>query len=94
MFSSKKTAVALDCEMVGTKGEDEAVRVCVIDDSLNTLLNTYIQPQNHVTNYWTHITGIWKIDLVGAPCIKDVRSQVEMLTKHRLLVGHSLEYDL
>uniref|UniRef100_A0A2P2K4K2 C2H2-type domain-containing protein n=1 Tax=Rhizophora mucronata TaxID=61149 RepID=A0A2P2K4K2_RHIMU len=47
-------AVAIDCEMVGGGSDgsvDLCARVCLVDEDENVVFNTYIQPQNPVTNY-------------------------------------------
>ena len=54
-------AVALDCEMVGVEpdgGGAMCVRVCVVDERGETLLNTFVKPSAPVTDYRAALTGV------------------------------------
>ena len=65
-----RAAVALDCEMVGTEADGSGAmcaRVCVVDESGEVLLSTYVAPSQPVTDYRTEITGITAATLRGAP---------------------------
>ncbi len=63
--------VALDCEMVGTgkRGSVSMVGRCsIVDHRGNVLYDTFVAPQNEVTDYRTPFSGIRKADLVGGKC--------------------------
>ena len=56
-----RSAVALDCEMVGTEPDGSGAmcaRVCVVDDTGATLLSTHVAPTAPVTDHRTSLTGI------------------------------------
>ncbi|KAI5082821.1 hypothetical protein GOP47_0002564 [Adiantum capillus-veneris] len=107
-LSNRRPAVALDCEMVGG-GPDGSVdlcaRVCIVDESENVLLNTYVKPELPVTDYRFGFTGVHPEDLAKAMPMKVARKAVEEILydgaeswtgnrNARLLVGHSLHHDL
>ena len=76
-------AVALDCEMVGVEpdgGGAMCVRVCVVDERGETLLNTFVKPSAPVTDYRTALTGIDEENaprlFAGAPSLPEAREMV------------------
>eukprot|EP00976_Prorocentrum_cordatum_P108356 1194826-Prorocentrum_minimum.AAC.5 len=88
-------AVSLDCEMVVTATERDAVaQVCIVDDRLCTLLKTYVRPRCSVIDYRTPLSGINSQNLVGAPSLSEVVARVRPLLQGRILVGHSVRKDL
>ena len=94
-----RSAVALDCEMVGTEPDGSGAmcaRVCVVDDTGATLLSTHVAPTAPVTDHRTSLTGITPGSHASAPSIDDVRARVLSILDHgrTLLVGHDLAHDL
>lgn len=53
-----RNLVAIDCEMVETKGgRDELARVSIVSRK-GVLLDEYVQPEGEVTDYRTQYSGI------------------------------------
>ena len=76
-------AVALDCEMVGVEpdgGGAMCVRVCVVDERGETLLNTFVKPSAPVTDYRAALTGVDEENaprlFAGAPSLPEAREMV------------------
>ena len=49
---------SIDCEMVDTLGgNEEVVKVSIVDSNLNTVFDRFIQPTRRIVNYRAHVTG-------------------------------------
>jgi RNA exonuclease 4 len=97
--------VAMDCEMVavGNDGLKSAVaRVTCVDYNHNILLDLFVRPDQPVTDYRTHVSGITPQHLESEQAVdlETARSRVvQLLTpidnqNHIILVGHALKNDL
>ncbi|KAF8762792.1 hypothetical protein HU200_009102 [Digitaria exilis] len=94
---SSSAMLAIDCEMVLCHDGTEAlVRVCVVDNNLEVKLDTLVKPSKAITDYRTHITGVSKKDLEGVTSsLVDVQKSLKrILSKGKILIGHSLYRDL
>ncbi|CAN1271491.1 RNA exonuclease 4, partial [Linum perenne] len=83
-------------------------QVCLVDEDENIVFHAYVQPQVPVTDYRSEVTGLTEEHLKDGMPLKQVQDRIlEILYngesvekaksdggKARLLVGHSLEYDL
>ncbi|CAL5199987.1 unnamed protein product [Lathyrus oleraceus] len=93
----------------GSDGSLEVcARVCLVDEDENLILHTYVKPRIPVTNYRYDITGLTEEHLRDGMPLKQVREKILQILyngesigkvrldggKARLLVGHSLAYDL
>ncbi|CAJ1966765.1 unnamed protein product [Cylindrotheca closterium] len=91
--------VGIDCEMVGVgPGGFQSVlaRVTIVDYHGTLLLDTFVQVQDKITDYRTHVSGISPSDLqsAGAVSFQRCRQYVQSIIKHKILVGHGLQNDL
>jgi len=88
--------VALDCEMVGVEADKSMLARVVIANSFgNTIYDKYVQPQEKVLDYRTHVSGIQRQHLrdhIAYP-FKEVQKEVADIIKDRVVVGHALEND-
>jgi len=88
--------LALDCEMVGVEGgKSMLARVVIINSFGDVLYDKYVQPQEKVIDYRTHVSGIEKRHLkqnIAYP-FKEVQQEVTELIEGRIVVGHALEND-
>ncbi|TKW07322.1 hypothetical protein SEVIR_7G297803v4 [Setaria viridis] len=94
---SSSAMLAIDCEMVLCHdGTEAVVRVCVVDNNLEVKLDTLVNPSKAITDYRTHITGVSKKDLEGVTSsLVDVQKSLKrILSKGKILIGHSLYRDL
>lgn len=90
--------VAIDCEMVGV-GDDGVrsalARVSIVNYNGHVLYDTFVIPQEKVTDYRTKVSGI-RPDLIskhGRP-FAEVQKAVADIIENRILVGHALKNDL
>ncbi|KAF0515863.1 ribonuclease H70 [Gigaspora margarita] len=88
--------LAIDCEMCITADGPALTRVSIIDDKLKVVYDSYVKPDLPIINYLTEFSGITEEILRDVTVtIKDVQTQIsELVDKHTILVGHSLECDL
>jgi RNA exonuclease 4 len=100
--AEKELFVAMDCEMVGV-GKDglksAVARVTCVDYHHNILLDLFVKPDQPVTDYRTHVSGITPqhLEAEDALDLETARSRVTQLltrTENILLVGHALKNDL
>ena len=90
--------VALDCEMVGvgpTGRWSALARVSLVDWDGNAVLDEYVQPDQAVTDYRTHVSGVTPQHLEQAThTLATIRPVVAALLRDKILVGHGLKADL
>lgn len=89
--------VALDCEMVGVGlgGRESALaRVSVVDFHGQQIYDSFVKPEEIVTNWRTSVSGVSPEDMRLARKFKDVQAQISNLLKDRVLVGHDIKHDL
>lgn len=95
--SSPEKLISIDCEMVRSEdGSEEVVKVCAVDQNLETLMDLLVKPSKPVANYLTEITGVTAEDLEGVTCnLKSVQKKLKkLLTPKTIVIGHSLHHDL
>lgn len=74
----------------------EVTRLTLVDDQRRVLLDSFVKPHNHITDYLTKYSGITP-EIMAACSTTLEQVQVALLRLVRaetLLVGHSLEQDL
>ena len=91
--------VAIDCEMVGVgpDGIDSALaRVSIVNYNGAVLLDCHVKPQEKVTDYRTHVSGIEAHHLESdeALTFKEAQYKTEAIIRNRILVGHAVYNDL
>ncbi|KAK9766926.1 3'-5' exonuclease, variant 3 [Basidiobolus ranarum] len=101
MSSDKKEKggkyLAMDCEMVGVgeEGVESALaRVSIVNFYGHVLLDRYVKPQERVTDFRTHVSGITPYHLKEAHEFKAAQKEVHDLIKDKVIVGHSIHNDL
>lgn len=89
--------IAMDCEMVGT-GHNGTVsmlaRVSLVNLYGHCIYDKFVAPMDDVTDYRTPVSGIRPENLVNAEDFKVVQQEVFKILENRILVGHSVHYDL
>ena len=90
----QKRIVALDCEMVEVDYRPSALAHCsIVDYEGKVIFNEYVRPEQRVTNYRTHVSGIQESDLEHAMPFRDAIKKIHQILDNKIIVGHSLEYD-
>ena len=77
LTSEKDTSkyIGLDCEMVGLgpSGKLSALaRCCLVDFNGNTIYDSFVRPNDYVTDFRTKYSGVRKGDLRNAVTLKEV----------------------
>lgn len=88
---------AVDCEMCTTSiGKSECTRVSIVNEKLETVLDTLVLPPNKITNYLTRYSGITAAMMKNVTTrLEDVQKFIqENLESDAILVGQSLNFDL
>ncbi|KAJ3952190.1 3'-5' exonuclease [Colletotrichum tropicale] len=89
--------IAMDCEMVGVgQGGHESMlaRVSIVDFHGRQVYDSYVKPQEKVTDWRSAVSGILPKHMRFARDFNEVQTQVAALLKDRILVGHDVKHDL
>jgi RNA exonuclease 4 len=89
--------VALDCEMVGVgpRGTRSILaRVSLVDYHGHLIYDSFVRPQEKVTDWRTDVTGITPAQMETAMEFEEVQTHVAQLIHRCVLVGHDLRHDL
>ncbi|GEQ72083.1 hypothetical protein JCM33374_g5769 [Metschnikowia sp. JCM 33374] len=88
--------VAIDCEFVGVGHDDVSAlaRVSIVNYYGVVLLDTYVKPEGHVTDWRTWVSGITPQHMRHAIPFKEARDKVENIILDRVVVGHAVHHDL
>jgi len=92
--------IALDCEMVGIapnpEKDSQLARVSIVNFHGMQVYDSYVLPRLPVLDYRTAVSGIGPHHLRPnhARSFKEVRSDVQVFLKGRILVGHAIRKDL
>ncbi|KAI8616050.1 ribonuclease H-like domain-containing protein, partial [Chytriomyces sp. MP71] len=70
-------------------------RVSIVDANGNIVLDSFVTPDETITDYKTEFSGITKEKLEGAPSFWEVHEKIKAIIKSdHFLVGQSIENDL
>ncbi|KAL0944608.1 RNA exonuclease 4 [Colletotrichum truncatum] len=89
--------IAMDCEMVGVgQGgyESALARVSIVDFHGRQIYDSYVKPQEKVTDWRSAVSGILPKHMRFARDFDEVQAQVAELLRDRILVGHDVKHDL
>lgn len=86
--------VSVDCEMVMCDKAIQLGRVTVVNESGEIVLDKYVRPNEPVTNYLTHITGITAAHLEIGEELDSVSDELYEVLSDHIMVGHSLQGDI
>ncbi|GAB67688.1 exonuclease [Plasmodium cynomolgi strain B] len=88
---------SIDCEMCETINKKrELTKITVVDAYMNIVYDSYVVPDNQITDYLTPYSGISESTLQNVHTkLKDVQEYLKKIfNKKSILIGHSLENDL
>jgi len=90
--------IALDCEFVGVgpppHSDNQLARVSLVNYHGEQVYDTFVLPALPVADYRTFVSGVRKEDLEEGRKFDEVREDVALFLKGRVLVGHWLKSDL
>lgn len=95
--TSKSPMFGMDCEMcMTTLGVSEVTRVSVVNEKYESVYETFVKPDNKITNYMTSYSGITEETLRDVTkTLKEVQEDLRsLLPPDAILVGQSLNVDL
>ena len=96
-FKGLTKILAMDCEMVGVGygGKDSILaRISIVNHFGHCVYDKYVKPTEKVTDYRTKVSGIRPEDIKDGEEFKNVQKEVSDMLTGRVLVGHSIKYDL
>jgi len=87
---------SVDCEFCKTELGLEVVRVIVVNQNLEVVINEMVRPKGKVTDYLTDIHGIGAVDIHRArSSLEDIQDRLMAICdQNTVLVGHDLNCDL
>ena len=87
--------LALDCEFCDTASGRALTRISLVNRELECVYDSFVVPDEQITDYKTQYSGITKQTLTGVDtCLEDVYSKLrDIITDRTILIGHSLEND-
>ncbi|RWS01759.1 putative exonuclease-like protein [Dinothrombium tinctorium] len=87
----------LDCEMcINVDGESVVTRIALVNEELETIIDTFINPEKPIKNYLTRYSGVTKeiLDKVDTT-LSDVKRMLrKSLPRDSIICGQSLNYDM
>ncbi|KAL0078597.1 hypothetical protein J3Q64DRAFT_1765347 [Phycomyces blakesleeanus] len=94
--STNKKLMALDCEMCNTANGLAVTRVALVDQDHKILINSFVKPDEEITDYLTDYSGVDEASLENIETtLKDIQEQImEHVDGDVILVGHGLNNDL
>ena len=92
---NRNSIVALDCEMVGVRGNLSALACCsIVGYNGEVIFHSYIKPREPITSYRTKWSGITAHHMTFAIPAHTALACVQKILKFRMIVGHDLSADL
>lgn len=87
---------SIDCEFCKTELGLEVIRVIVVNQNLEVVINELIRPKGKIIDYLTDIHGIGAVDIHHArSMLEDVQEKLmSICDQNTVLVGHDLNCDL
>ncbi|CCH61652.1 hypothetical protein TBLA_0F01090 [Henningerozyma blattae CBS 6284] len=89
--------VAMDCEFVGIglEGKESALaRVSIVNYYGHIILDTFVKPQEKVTDWRTMVSGVRPSDMNTASTFQEAQQKTSAVLEGRILVGHAIKHDL
>ena len=92
---NRNSIVAVDCEMVGVRGNLSALACCtIVGYNGEVIFHSYIKPREPITSYRTRWSGITPHHMTFAIPAHTALACVQKILKFRMIVGHDLSADL
>lgn len=89
-----RAIIAIDCEMVEGVNGSMLAKVAIVDYNGQVVYNEYVAPTAQVTDYRSFVSGIQPQHLQSASTFQSVQRTVADYMKDKIIVGHSLKFDL
>jgi len=93
--AEKSKYLALDCEMVDSRGKSTLARVSIVNWEGEVVFNSFVRVEEPVTDYLTFVSGVRKADIesVDAMPFNECRSAVLEILDGKIVIGHGLKND-
>ena len=88
-----RPAFALDCEMVATRRASAMVRISIVDEQCNVVLDEYVRPQQVVTDFRTKYSGLTPRNLHRGKTWESLKPRVADLLQGAIVIGHDVRHD-
>src|SRR5258708_374268 len=92
-----KTLAFVDLETSGSSGgSDRIIEIAIIRVVNNRVVKKFqslINPQTHLTEFISDMTGIQARDLDRAPTFRQVQDEVQTLLADAVFVAHNVRFD-
>ena len=89
--------VAVDCEMVGVDGNQDALaRVSIVNYNGHVIMDKYVIPDKRITDFRSWVSGVYPYHLKienGAITFKEAKKMSHRILKDKIIAGHSLNHD-
>lgn len=87
---------ALDCEFCQTASGRVLTRISIVNFQSEVVYDTYVKPEEKITNYLTKYSGITEeIANAATATLLDVQKKIlDTIASKDILIGHSLDSDL
>lgn len=80
---------------IGSSGDKSVLaRCCVVDYDGNVVYDKFVRPNDRVTDFRTHVSGIKPHLIRNGITLRQCQEDVWKLLKGKVLVGHGLRHDL
>ncbi|KAG1500669.1 hypothetical protein G6F54_003556 [Rhizopus delemar] len=92
--TNRRKLVALDCEMGYTTAGMELIRLTVVDEEKNMLLDELVLPSNMVIDLNTQFSGVKTLEGVKHDLFSLRKELFKYVDQDTVIVGHGLENDM
>lgn len=74
--------------------EDTLARISLVTEEGDCLYDSYVKPENQITDYVTNISGITFTHIKNAPHHQEVMKEIKKIINHKFVVGHTIAKDI
>jgi len=88
--------ISIDCEFCRTTVGLEVIRVIVVNEHLEMIINEIVRPKGEIVDLLAEVHGLSETEIMGAKYqLEDIQMMLcQICDQNTLLVGHGLDCDL
>jgi len=83
----------MDCEFVKSGDKELLARLSIVDKEGNILLDSYVRPNEKITDYLTDISGVTYTHIKNAPDQQTVVEKAKKVMYNKIVIGHTIAKD-